>query len=270
VPDHTSMTEERLQAAIRAARDAATIMRTGLGQEHSVRFKSADTDLLTEIDLQVEAAVAEALRRRFPDEGFLAEESGELIEGRGTWIIDPLDGTTNYAHDIPFFSISIAYASDAGVELGVVLDPIREEMFQAVRGRGAWLNGQAIQVSSTPDLNRSLLTTGFPYDVRTAQANNLDHYADLALRTQGVRRLGSAALDLAYVASGRFDGYWELSTYPWDVAAGLLLVTEAGGVVSQTSGEDLPSFSSPANVSVLATNGRIHSAMLAALGEPAD
>lgn len=264
MPNDTPI-EERLTVAISAARAAGAILSDSLEQPHTVHTKSADTDLLTEVDIEAERVVLGALRDRFPDDGFLAEESGEHPGAEGTWIIDPLDGTTNYAHGIPFFSVSIAYTDSSGIRLGVVFDPVRDELFQAVVDQGAFLNGRPIRVSATPDLNRSLLTTGFPYDVRTTKANNLDNYAALALRTQGVRRLGSAALDLAYVAAGRFDGYWELVSYPWDVAAGLLLVTEAGGTHSQTHGGELPRFSGSESVSVLATNGRIHAAMLAAL-----
>jgi myo-inositol-1(or 4)-monophosphatase len=266
-------TEERLAAAIDAAHAAGAILKAGVGGTHHIQTKSADTDLLTEIDLQAEDAVLRTLRARFVEDRFLAEESGEGPGSLGTWIIDPLDGTTNYAHAIPLFSVSIAYADASGVRLGVVYDPMREELFQAVQGGGSQLNGHALAVSDTPDLNQSLLTTGFPYDVRTSQENNLDHYADLALRTQGVRRFGSAALDLAYVAAGRFDGYWEVRSFPWDVAAGVLLVTEAGGKVSQVSGAELPPFAGPEAVSVTATNGRIHDELLAALtrrGGPSD
>jgi myo-inositol-1(or 4)-monophosphatase len=262
--DATSI-EDRLTTAVNAARAAGAILIKGLGQPHTVHTKSADTDLLTEVDLEAEEAVLHILRERFPEDGFLAEESGERAGAKGTWIIDPLDGTTNFAHGIPFFSVSIAFADTSGVRLGVVFDPVRDELFQAAFSRGALLNGQSIQVSETPDLNRSLLTTGFPYDVRTTKENNLENYAAFALRTQGVRRLGSAALDLAYVAAGRFDGYWELLSYPWDVAAGTLLVVEAGGTVSQTTDREPPRFNGSEGVSVLATNGRIHSAMLAAL-----
>lgn len=257
--------EVRLTAAVNAARTAGAILKEGLGQHHTVRTKSADTDLLTEIDLRAEEALLASLQERFPKDGFLAEESGERAGVEGTWIIDPLDGTTNFAHGIPFFSVSIAFADTSGVRLGVVFDPVRDELFQAALGRGALLNGRPIRVSATPDLNHSLLTTGFPYDVRTTEANNLDNYAALALRTQGVRRFGSAALDLAYVAAGRFDGYWELLSYPWDVAAGMLLVAEAGGTVSQATDREPPRFNGSEGVSILATNGRIHSAMLAAL-----
>lgn len=257
--------EDRLAAAVDAAHAAGSILRDGLHRTHTVRTKTADTDLLTEVDIEAEQAVLGILRGRFPEDGILAEESGQQPGAHGIWIIDPLDGTTNYAHGIPFFSVAIAFSDPTGVRLGVVYDPVRDELFQASAGGGAELNGQPLSVSDTPDLNRSLLTTGFPYDVRTTQANNLDNYAALALQTQGVRRLGSAALDLSYVAAGRFDGYWEVKSYPWDVAAGLVLVKEAGGQVTETSGGPIPAFDGAGGVSVLATNGRIHQAMLAAL-----
>jgi myo-inositol-1(or 4)-monophosphatase len=269
VPTHTPTIDDRLTAALEAARLVGAILLEGLGRPHDVRSKSDDTDLLTEIDLKAEAAVLDYLQSRFPDDAILAEEGGARPGETGTWFIDPLDGTTNFAHAIPFFSVSLAYADDAGVRLGVVFDPVRDELFQGVRGLGAEVNGKALQVSRTANLNRSLLTTGFPYDMRTAQTTNLDHYADLAMLTQGVRRLGAASLDLAYVAAGRFDGYWELRTYPWDASAGMLLVTEAGGMISSTLGPQAPQFEGMSPSSVLATNGHIHEAMLAVLARRA-
>jgi myo-inositol-1(or 4)-monophosphatase len=176
--------------------------------------------------------------------------------------VDPLDGTVNYAHDVPFFSISIAFQMEGELRLGAVYDPLRDECFSAEQGKGAWLNGTPIQVSGAQDLLHSLLVTGFPYDIRENPVNNLDNYARLSLLTQGVRRMGSAALDLAYVACGRFEGYWELRLNPWDVAAGGLIAQEAGAIVTDMHGK--PDFISKPQ-SILAATPQIHALMLAEL-----
>ncbi|HET6369571.1 MAG TPA: inositol monophosphatase family protein, partial [Nitrospiria bacterium] len=177
------------------------------------------------------------------------------------WIIDPLDGTTNYAHGFPCFCVSIGLEHEGNVLLGVVYDPIRSELFYAERGKGATLNGRRIRVSSTFSLSRSLLVTGFAYDIRISQENNIDHFTRFSMRSQGVRRTGSAALDLCYVASGRFDGFWEMKLHPWDVAAGSLIVKEAGGEISTFSGDPFYIDSKE----ILATNGKIHREMIAVL-----
>jgi myo-inositol-1(or 4)-monophosphatase len=179
-------------------------------------------------------------------------------------VIDPLDGTTNFARGVPFFCVSIACVQDRQPVLGVVFDPMRDELFTASKSEGAALNGRALNVSQTGSLDKSLLVTGFPYDIRTNPENNLSQYALFAVRSLGVRRLGSAALDLAYVAAGRFDGFWEYRLSPWDFAAGMLIVLEAGGRVTRIDGgPDV--FREP--TSILATNGRIHESMLGSLRE---
>jgi len=222
--------------------------------------KGTAIDLVTVMDRRVEAFLLEAIRLRHPGHHFVAEESGvHGAEGPHVWYIDPLDGTVNYAHGIPIYSVSIAYAREGRVVLGAVYDPSQDECFSAGRGAGAWLDGRPIRVNQTPTLGDSLLVTGFAYDVWTNPDNNLDHFARFALRTRGVRRLGSAALDLCYVAAGRFDGFWELRINPWDIAAGGLIAKEAGARVTRVDGGEQILRDAP---SVLAANPRLHEVML--------
>jgi len=202
-----------------------------------------------------ENLIIKSIRRAFPDHGILSEESPAVAgSGKIRWIVDPLDGTTNYAHGYPVFCVSIALENDGNVVLGVIYDPMREELFSTVRGKGVYLNGKKLSVSSIRDISRSLLATGFPYDIRESRENNLDYFSRMAVNVQAIRRAGAAALDLAYLAAGRFDGFWELKLKPWDTAAGCLMVEEAGGSVSDLAGKPW-NISSP---SVLASNGFIH------------
>ncbi len=247
------------------ARAAGKILLSGLDQDIQIDHKS-EIDLVTEIDRRSEDFLLKAIRSRFPDDHIVAEESG-VIEGKNghVWHIDPLDGTVNYAHGIPFFAVSLGYVEDGQITLGVVFDPVRDECYTAQRGKGAHLNGEQLQVSTADELIQSLLVTGFPYDIRNRQDNNLDHYSNLSLKSQGVRRLGSAALDLCYVAAGRLEGFWEVQIQSYDIAAGALIVTEAGGKVTDVRGA--PEFLRPP-CSVLATNGHIHQLILDALWQP--
>jgi len=247
----------------RLARQAGQILRTGYQQEHQVDYKGV-IDLVTEIDRKSEDYLLGEIHKDFPDHYILAEESGGTRGDGQQWYIDPLDGTVNYAHNIPIFSVSIAYASNGDLSLAVVYDPMRDEMFSAERGAGAHLNGHPLQVSSASDLQKSLLVTGFPYDVQNPEINNLSNFVHFSQRSQGVRRLGSAALDLAYVAAGRFDGFWEMALKPWDVAAGGLICEEAGARVTNIYGE--ADFISPPQ-SILATAPGIHARMLEELKE---
>lgn len=218
------------------ARQAGTILRAGFGQGHQIDYKGI-IDPVTEVDRRSEDLIVAEIHNRFPSHQVIAEERGSLSGEAGhVWYIDPLDGTVNYAHGIPIFAVSIAYAEFGTMKFGVVYDPMRDECFSAERGKGSFLNGRPIQVSTTESLDRSLLVTGFPYDIRTNPQNNLNHYTRFALISQGVRRLGSAALDLCYIACSRFDGYWELRLHTWDVAAGGLIVEEAGGVATNIEG----------------------------------
>ena len=218
------------------ARTAGEILRSAYGNDHVVDHKGA-IDLVTEVDRMSEKLILNQINVKFPGHKILAEESGgEDGDVEHLWYVDPLDGTVNYAHGVPIFSVSIAYAHKGQTTLGVVYDPMRDESFTAERSKGAWLNGELIQVSGETNLGQSLLVTGFPYDTWDNPKNNLDNFAHFAKLTRGVRRLGSAALDMCYVAAGRFDGFWEIRLQPWDLAAGGLIVEEAGGVVTNMQG----------------------------------
>lgn len=248
----------------RLAREAGAILRAGYNTEHEVHYKGI-IDPVTEVDHRSEAFLLGEVQKNFSDHHIFTEESG-VIHGSDehTWFIDPLDGTVNYAHHIPIFSVSLAYAFQGRLTLGAIYDPMRDEMFSAERGKGAALNGKPIHVSGAADLQRSLLVTGFPYDAWNTEYDNFANFVRFAKLTQGVRRLGSAALDLAYVAAGRFDGFWELSLKPWDVAAGGLICLEAGARVTNVDGQ-ADFISSPQ--SVVASAPEIHARMLEVLHE---
>jgi myo-inositol-1(or 4)-monophosphatase len=255
---------EFLPVALDAARSAGKLLREALGGSRRIDYKGHPTNLVTEMDRRSEALIVERIRGAFPDHAILGEEGGARSgHSEYRWLIDPLDGTTNYAHGLPIFSVSVALERAGEVVLGVGYDPTRDECFVAQRGRGATLNGEPLRVSTTPVLDESLLVTGFPYDIRSTPATNLPEYAALALRSRAVRRLGSAVLDLCYVAAGRLDGYWELRLGPWDMAAGGLMVLEAGGRITDLRGGPWRLD----EAGVVATNGPIHEELLAALEE---
>lgn len=250
-----------LAEAVKVAQKAGQMLRESINKSREIYFKGI-VDLVTNFDSQSQKMILEHLSKSFPDHGFLAEEGlSQSKKSELQWIIDPLDGTTNYAHSFPVFCVSIALEAKKDVVLGVVYDPMREEIFWAVKGKGSFLNGEEIKVSSIDDLNKSLLATGFPYDIRVSKTNNIAHFNNFLTRTQAVRRCGSAAMDLCYVACGRFDGFWELKLKPWDMAAGALIVQEAGGRISDFQNEE---FSLSAS-EILATNGLIHQQMTAVL-----
>jgi myo-inositol-1(or 4)-monophosphatase len=252
------------RVAVDAARAAGRLLRDELSGSRRIAYKGAPTNLVTEMDARAEAEILGRLRDAFPDDAILSEESGKTSGRSGRrWIVDPLDGTTNYAHGLPVFGVSIALEAERRIVLGVVYDPTREELFVGERGRGATLNEVPVRVSSTSTLNEALLTTGFPYNIREARDTNLPEYAAFAVRARAVRRMGSAVLDLAYVACGRFDGFWELSLGPWDVAAGGLLVEEAGGTLTGIDGGPLD-VDAP---TLIASNGPIHQEILKVLKE---
>ncbi len=247
-----------MEVALLAARQAGRILRAGLHQDLQVSYKGV-RNLVTNVDRAAEARIIRTILHHFPTHSILAEES-HPHEGDSDhrWIIDPLDGTTNYSHRFPFFCVSIALEARGQMQLGVVYDPLRRECFCAEAGAGATLNGRPISVSSTATLKKSLLVTGFAYDIQTHPKNNLDHFIRFSLSAQAVRRTGSAALDLCYVAAGRFDGFWEMRLHPWDTAAGSLIVAEAGGRVSRFSGAPYAN----GDEDILATNGKIHAEMI--------
>ncbi|MGA9531601.1 MAG: inositol monophosphatase family protein [Anaerolineales bacterium] len=256
------MSDDRLKLAIEWARGAGEILLAGYGHVRQIETKSSVVDLVTEHDLASEAFLLGQIQSTYPQDAFLAEESGQRGSGAYSWVIDPLDGTTNFAHGLPLFAVSIACLLEGQPILGVVYAPAIDELFTASESSSAQLNGSSIHVSEQDNLDSALMVTGFPYDVRTRVDNNLGHYRDFALRTQGVRRFGSAALDLCYVAAGRFDGYWEVETQPWDYSAGALIVRQAGGTVTQMDGRR-PEWQQ--SCSIVATNGTIHSAVRALL-----
>lgn len=242
---------EFIEATIR---EAGALLRERIGDRHTVRYKG-EINLVTEVDRLSEALIVGRIRGSFPGHDILTEESPEIVNGSSfRWIVDPLDGTTNYSHGYPVFCVSIALEAEGAVRFGAVFNPMLDEMFIAERGAGAFLNGRRLAVSREAELSRSLLATGFPYDLREDRNNNINYFDALILRTQAVRRAGSAALDLAYLAAGRFDGFWELKLAPWDLAAGWLLVEEAGGTVTDLRGGPF-SLHSP---DILASNGLIH------------
>lgn len=245
--------------AVSLAHQAGVLLMEKFADSLEIRFKG-DINLVTEADKLSENLIISTIRQKFPEHGILSEESPEILRKSAMrWIIDPLDGTTNYAHGYPIFCISIALEKDGITILGVVYDPTRQDTFAAIRGEGAYLNGKRLNVSQTSELTYSLLATGFPYDIRESKENNLNYFNIMAKEAQAVRRDGSAALDLAYVAAGRFDGFWELKLQPWDVAAGCLIVEEAGGKIADIRGDSW-NFSSPG---IIVSNGRIHEQMLA-------
>ncbi len=270
------MTQELLRVARQAALAAGAVLRLNFAKPHDITLKGV-IDPVTESDLQSQEIIISLIRQAFPDHDFLAEEdldlAGEGAQGRGPlpdpptsvpshrWIIDPLDGTVNFAHGFPMFCVSIACEVGGLLEVGVVYDPLRDELFEASRGGGAFLNGQPLRVSDTGKLEAALLVTGFPYNIRERLPQTMARLSQMVARAQGVRRAGSAALDLCYVAAGRFEGFWEEGLKPWDTAAGVLLVAEAGGRLSTFGGGPYHIFAP----TILATNGRVHEAMLAAL-----
>jgi myo-inositol-1(or 4)-monophosphatase len=255
------MPADFLEAALAIAREAGQILREEFTRPVNIRYKGDEVDLVTQADKRSESAIVARLTSLFPDHAIAAEEGTghETASGSGyRWHVDPLDGTTNFAHGYPCFCVSIALAKNNLLEAAVVYHPVHEEIFAAARGQGATLNGKKISVSKIPGLTTSLLCTGFPVHNRK-DSPNLRYYGDFTMRSHGVRRDGSAALDLASVAVGRFEGFWEFGLKPWDTAAGILLVEEAGGKVTDLAGEPYR-LGGPA---VLATNGLVHDEMLA-------
>lgn len=253
-----------LEAATVASREAGALLLEYAEAGFHIEYKNP-INLVTDADHAAEQCVIDRLKALFPAHRFLAEEQGRLEEAQSPylWIIDPLDGTTNFAHGYPAYCVSIGLEYEGRCVLGAIFDPSRNELFTAVEHRGAQLNGRPIHVSDTRTLDRSLLVTGFAYDIRETPRNNLNHFSSFALKAQGLRRTGSAALDLCYVAAGRFDGFWEVRLHPWDMAAGSVIVREAGGRLSNFSGTDLSIYGQE----LVATNGQIHEAMLAVLNQ---
>jgi len=257
-----------IETAIDIAKEAGAFLRENVGKIREVHEKAGlPTNLVTNVDKQSEAMIIERICARYPGHQVLAEEGG----GRETsspfkWIIDPLDGTTNYTHGFPVFSVSIAVEHEGEVIAGVVYDPNLDELFTAEKGKGAFLNGKRLRVTGVSDLARSLLATGFPYNVRENPDHCIEHFIDFLKEAQAVRRLGSAALDLAYVAAGRLDGFWEVNLNPWDMAAAALCVAEAGGRLTDFAGEQFSIY----RRQVVSSNALIHEEMLRVLRRVTD
>ena len=253
---------EYLRTALRAAQAAAQIHRRNVGGDLGIQTKTTETDLVTRVDKESEAKIREIVLGAYPDHTVLGEEEGRgsTSEASHRWIVDPLDGTLNYAHGFPFYCVSIGLEIEGELEVGVVLDSFRNELFTAVKGEGATMNGAPIEVSSEEVLRSAMLATGFPYNSETA-SDNIEVFARMMHRSRAIRRPGAAALDLCYVACGRLDGFWDLKLNAWDVAAGVLIVREAGGRTSGPNGEVY-------NVEdkvIVSSNGVLHDALLEGL-----
>lgn len=259
--------EDFLTSALEAALGAGIILRKHFGNLSHIEEKGHPGDLVTIADRESENFIIDLIHTRYPEHGILAEESGALFtmfegeDAKYIWVIDPLDGTTNYTHQFPLFAISIALLYEQSPVIGVIYNPVMGELFHAVKGQGAFLDAMPISVSKVTELSYSLLVTGFAYDRRENPDNNFSEFCQLTQLSQGVRRMGSAALDLAYVAAGRFDGYWERGLKPWDVAAGILLVEEAGGTISGYKETPFDLYSGR----ILASNKLLHPALTKAL-----
>ena len=251
-----------LELAVNAARAAGKLQKERLDSEHEIMFKG-ESDLVTEVDRQCEEMIVGMIREAWPDHDFLAEENDYEQAGSSyRWIIDPLDGTTNYAHGFPWFCVSIALQVDGEVRVGVIYHPMMDELYTAVIGEGAFLNGRRLRVSQREPLKNCLLATGFPYDRNLDNENNFANFINFQLASRAVRRAGAAALDLACVAAGRLDGYWECKLKPWDVAAGQLLVTEAGGIVTNHASEAYSIY----DHRIVASNRLVHQEIIGLLG----
>jgi len=261
-----------LKIAIEAVKEAGKIQEEKFGENFKIEHKG-EINLVTEVDYQCEKVIIDIIKRDYPEHEILTEEAGSVkglppshspltkggqMEGKYKWIIDPLDGTTNYAHSYPCFCASVGLEIDGEIVAGAVYNPMIDELFTSIKGEGAYLNGNRIRVSKIGDINKSLLATGFPYDIRESKENNLNHFCNFAVRAQAIRRPGSAVLDLCYLAAGRFDGFWELKLYPWDMAASSLIVKESGGMITDFKGSEFSIYKGE----MLASNGLIHKEMI--------
>jgi len=252
-----------LQFTESVARQAGDVLRQGYGNVRHIKQKGV-IDLVTEFDKRSEEVILSAIQKEFPEHAILAEESGRnSITSEYQWVIDPLDGTTNFAHGIPIFCVTMALFQNNSPILGVTYDPLRDEMFTAQEGRGATLNNRPIHVSNLANLEQAVISTGFPYDLRSNPRNNLAQFVQFQLRTTAVRHLAAAALDCAWTAMGRLDGYWEFGVEPWDIGAGVLIVREAGGRVTSIAGDE----NFLAQSSILVSNDLLHEQMSRVLQE---
>ena len=253
-----------ISLAIEAAQRAGKFLKENVGNITTIEEKSTEINLVTDIDKRSEAMIIGMIKEKFPEHAIIAEESGNTIgTSEYRWIIDPLDGTTNYTHGFPMFCVSIGVDHRGELIAGVIYDPMRDELFSAEKGSGAFLNGKKIRVSNEDRMIRSLLITGFPYNIGENPDHAIEHFNNFVIAAQGIRRLGSAAIDMAYVACGRAEGFWEVHLHPWDMAAAIVIIREAGGVVTDFSGK-------PMNVytpNIAASNGKIHADLLRVLSK---
>jgi myo-inositol-1(or 4)-monophosphatase len=257
-----------IDKVVQIAKEAGGIIRDGFGKNFSVEYKTNVSNLVTGIDKKSEETIIGFIKKEFPTHAILAEESGEhksslasSRKGDGSeylWVIDPLDGTTNFAHGLPIFSVSIGVQKNNEIICGVVYDVMRDAMYSAEIGGGAYCNCQRLQVSTNDDLEKSVLVTGFPYNIKDNPDHAIERFVSFLKNSRAVRRLGSAAIDICYVAEGVFDGFWEVYLNPWDMAAGKLLVEEAGGLVTDFNGTPMNIF----NKQILASNGKVHERMI--------
>lgn len=246
--------------AIELVKMASRILIKGYNSSYKISYKEGIHNLVTEYDLKSEKAIIDAIKEKYPKAQILSEEVGKVNEqNKMLWIIDPLDGTVNYAHHIPFFCVTIALSLDSSIVTGVTFCPITNELFVAEKGKGAFLNEKKINVSSTPEIQRAILATGFPYNLKNNPEKCIDRFIEIIKTGIPIRRLGSAALDLAYLAAGRFDGYWETNLGPWDCASGLLLIEEAGGKISDWKGNK---FQINTHNSLVGSNNKIHESLI--------
>lgn len=253
--------QEIEKVAFKAAQKAQTLLNDYFyHRDFTVKHKG-DIDLVTQADLDAQNAIIDTLNKAFPSHQFLAEEAGldnKQYQNHPTWIIDPLDGTTNFSKKFPYFAISIAFYNENAIQFALIVNPIMDHWYSAHKGQGAFKNKQRLQVSNTSKLDQAFLVTGFPYDRRTSSHNNLETFKHMELNSLCVRRTGAAALDLAYLAEGVFDGFWELKLKPWDIAAGILLVEEAGGVVTDYKGQTITDLWKQ---EIIASNPHLHPAL---------
>ncbi len=255
------MREEIVENAKRIAWEAGRILRERFGKCNKIDFKG-DINLVTDTDRISQEFIRKEIKKIYPDHSLLSEEDLEIrTQSPFRWIIDPLDGTTNFSHGLPVFAVSIAVEFEGEIFGGVVYNPVMDELFWGEKGKGAYLFQERIRVSETESLSKSLLATGFPYDIREDSNNNLNYFSRFAIRAQAIRRMGAASIDLCYVACGRFDGFWELKLFPWDVAAGTLIVEEAGGKITDFKGLPTNIYSKE----IVASNRKIHDEMIEVL-----
>lgn len=251
-----------IKNVVEVSKIASEIIKDGFGKQFNIEYKTNEANLVTEIDKRSEEAIIGYIKTNFPDHGIIAEESGmEKSESEYTWVIDPIDGTTNFAHGLPIFSVSIGVMRKEEIICGAIYDIMRDALYTAEIGSGAYVNDKKISVNDNSNLATSVLVTGFPYNIRENPDNALEKFGAFVKSSRAVRRLGSAAIDMCYVAQGVFDGFWEVYLNPWDICAGILLVREAGGVVTDFSDNEIDIFSKQ----VLATNGKVHESMLEVL-----